>query len=54
MTDVPSAIDRVAITRQMIREVWNAGEFALIDKYVDRAFVSHDPAPEDVRGPDAL
>jgi steroid delta-isomerase-like uncharacterized protein len=53
-TDTSSAPDRVAITRQTVQEVWNAGNFRLIDQYVAPDFVSHDPTPEDVRGPDAL
>ena len=53
-TDVPSALDRVAIARQLVQEVWNLGEFRLINEYVDPAFLSHDPAPDEVRGPEAL
>jgi SnoaL-like polyketide cyclase len=53
-TDVPSAGDRAAIARRLMEESWNAGDFRLIDEFVDTSFVSHDPGPEDVRGPEAL
>ena len=53
-TDVSPAVDRVALAHRFADEVWNAGDFRLIDEYVDANFVSHDPAPEDVRTREAM
>ena len=53
-TDVSSAPNRAASARRLMEESWHEGDFSLIDELVDPSFVSHDPGPEDIRGPDAL
>ena len=44
-----------AVSRRFYDEVWNRGDFAVIDQLADPSLVAHDAAlPEDVRGPDGL
>jgi steroid delta-isomerase-like uncharacterized protein len=48
------AEDNKAVIRRLFEEVWNKGNFALIDEIVAPNFTNHDPATPDFgRGPEA-
>ena len=44
-----------AILRREMEEVWNKGNFAVVDELIANNFVLHDPSqPAEVKGPDGL
>lgn len=48
------AEDNKAVIRRLFEEIWNKGNFALIDEIVAPNFTNHDPATPDLgRGPEA-
>ncbi len=48
-----SAEQNKAIVRRITEEIWNKGDFDLIDELIASHFVFHDPGvPMEVRGPD--
>ena len=47
------ANDNITTVRQFIDELWNNGNFDVIDDYIAPAHVLHDPLTTELRGPDS-
>jgi steroid delta-isomerase-like uncharacterized protein len=39
------------MSRRLIDEVWNGGDFSAVDELIDPVFVAHHALPQEVRGP---
>jgi len=48
------AYDNVALMRRYIEEVWNKGNYAVVNELMSPSSVAHDPMAGDLTGPEAV